>query len=54
VKKQLQKKEEKDNCVICGQETQYLKTTHIDNRMYYVEGCGQLCRVCWDKTDTRA
>jgi hypothetical protein len=39
--------EEKDKCVMCGAETQYNKSTHIDNRDYYIEGVGQLCRECY-------
>jgi len=40
----------KDKCVICGKETPYYKTTHIDFRSYYVDGCGQLCQECYNKT----
>jgi hypothetical protein len=40
----------KDKCVLCGDETPYDETTHIDLRLGYVEGCGQVCRCCWDKT----
>ena len=40
----------KDKCVMCDKETQYNKNTHIDHRTYYVEGCGLLCKNCWDKT----
>ena len=32
-----------DKCVICGKETPYLKSTHIDLRTGYVEGGGQGC-----------
>lgn len=32
-----------DKCVICGKETPYLVSTHIDMRIGYVEGCGQGC-----------
>lgn len=32
-----------DKCVICGKETPYLKSTHIDMRVGYVEGGGQGC-----------
>jgi hypothetical protein len=32
-----------DKCVICGKETPYLVSTHIDMRVGYVEGCGQGC-----------
>lgn len=34
---------EYDKCVICGKETPYLRTTHIDLRAGYVEGGGQGC-----------
>lgn len=33
----------KDKCVLCGKETPYDETTHIDNRRGYYEGCGQTC-----------
>lgn len=38
---------EKDKCVICGNETEYYKDTHINFRWHYVEGCGQLCPGCY-------
>ena len=41
--------EEKDKCVLCGKETQYSKSTHIDSRHNYIEGCGQLCDDCGKK-----
>lgn len=37
------KMDEKDVCVICGKETPYLRSTHIDLREGYVEGGGQGC-----------
>ena len=37
------KMDEKDKCVICGQETPYLRSTHISLREGYVEGGGQGC-----------
>lgn len=39
----------KDRCVICGRETPYDKTDHIMTRQCYVEGCGQLCKTCFNK-----
>lgn len=33
----------KDKCVLCGEETPYDKTTHIDLRVGYFEGVGQTC-----------
>jgi len=38
---------EKDKCVSCGAVTIYNKSDHIDIRMDYVEGAGQLCRKCF-------
>lgn len=32
-----------DKCLICGKESSYKHSTHIDNRLGYVEGVGQLC-----------
>lgn len=32
-----------DVCVICGKETPYLRSVHIDYRIGYVEGSGQGC-----------
>ena len=37
----------KDYCIICGVETPYDCKTHIDMRLGYVEGVGQLCAKCW-------
>jgi hypothetical protein len=34
---------ELDKCTICGKETPYTKSTHIDLREGYVEGAGQGC-----------
>jgi hypothetical protein len=38
----------KDKCVICGTETIYNQTDHIDMRYGYVEGAGQLCMQCFE------
>ena len=44
----------KDKCIMCGVETPYDETTHIDMRIGYVEGAGQLCKSCYDGgTDRR-
>jgi alpha-D-ribose 1-methylphosphonate 5-phosphate C-P lyase len=32
-----------DTCVLCGATTPYLRSTHIDHRIGYVEGAGQTC-----------
>jgi hypothetical protein len=39
-------REEFDLCVKCGEKTVYKKTDHIDKRMGYIEGAGQLCTSC--------
>jgi hypothetical protein len=39
----INRPDEYDTCVICGKETPYLRSTHIDLREGYVEGGGQGC-----------
>jgi len=39
-----------EKCILCEADTPYNKDTHIDVRNYYVEGAGQLCKSCYDKT----
>ena len=43
------KPNKRDNCVCCGNETQYDEFDHIDKSFFYVDGCGQLCVACWNK-----
>lgn len=43
----------KDKCVLCGAETPYEEDVHIDFRLGYVEGVGQLCRACHDRGTNR-
>lgn len=43
----------KETCVLCGAETPYDITTHIDYRHGYIEGAGQLCHVCYDRGTER-
>jgi len=38
-----------EKCVMCGESVPYLKSTHIDRRVGYVEGAGQLCKDCFQK-----
>ena len=38
--------QEFDLCVKCGEKTMYKKNVHIDRRMGYVKGAGQLCTSC--------
>jgi len=37
----------KDNCVVCGKETEWEEQEVIHNRRCYVEGVGQLCDDCY-------
>lgn len=41
------KEKEHDLCIECGEDTGYDKDTHIAERKYYIQGCGQLCRKCY-------
>ena len=40
-------------CVSCGDKTPFHWFTHMDERMWYVEGSGQLCCECWNETYTK-
>jgi len=42
----------KDLCIMCGKETAYDFETHIDYRVGYVEGAGQLCYSCYTNVPT--
>ena len=39
-----------ERCVICGELTEVLRETPINERDFYVVGCGQLCFDCYRKT----
>jgi hypothetical protein len=43
----------KDHCILCGVETIYDESTHVDMRMGYIEGAGQLCPKCFDAGTNR-
>ena len=32
--------------IVCGEETKYKKSDHVDQRINYIEGAGQLCSRC--------
>jgi hypothetical protein len=42
----------KEICILCGKETTVDVTTHIDFRVGYIEGAGQLCTECYTKGDS--
>ena len=39
----------KELCVTCKKETTYYREDHIDYRIGYIEGSGQLCLDCYDE-----
>ena len=39
----------KDRCVVCREKTEYDVNDHVDVRLYYVEGSGQLCEECYNE-----
>lgn len=48
--KELQTQRNKtERCVVCYVDTSIPLDMHIDLRLYYVEGAGQLCKTCYDK-----
>ena len=44
----------KDKCIVCGKESKYEYEDHIDFRIGYVEGAGQLCLECYDEIYIKA
>jgi len=43
----------RDICIVCGAETAYDFETHVDVRVGYIEGVGQLCQKCWNRGTER-
>ena len=41
------KKQQKDKCINCKKDTLYSKEEHIDFRLGYIQGAGQLCLDCY-------
>jgi len=39
----------KEKCVTCNEETKYDREDHLDYRIGYIEGSGQLCLDCYDE-----
>ena len=39
----------KELCVTCNKETTYYREDHIDQRIGYIRGSGQLCLDCYDE-----
>lgn len=51
--KQREESNPVEKCVVCGEETAYRFHDHIDLRVGYIEGAGQLCTKCWNKGTER-
>lgn len=45
----MDNEEKFEHCVLCGRKLKILKSTPITERLFYVEGAGQLCGDCWGK-----
>lgn len=39
--------EKNEKCVLCGRDVGIPESVPIENRKYYVCGCGQLCGACY-------
>ena len=48
--RQIHKDEIYEICVSCRINTGVPKTLDIQERLYYIEGAGQMCRDCYDET----
>ena len=42
----MDKMNEVERCVLCGTTTPYVMKQSIHERLYYIEGAGQLCEDC--------
>ena len=49
----LKSKDTFDTCVMCGVETPYKRSTHVDMRIGYIDGAGQLCSKCYGAGSNR-
>lgn len=38
-----------EKCISCGDLTKVKKNSHIDERLYYISGAGQLDKKCHEK-----
>ena len=46
-KEKEMKNNKEEKCVICGKDTGYVFSEYIQNRRFYVEGAGQVCKQCF-------
>lgn len=45
------KKVKNEECVLCGCDTGILESVPVQDRKYYVHGCGQLCESCYQSLE---
>lgn len=45
--KNEQQTAQREQCVSCGENTEYTKSTPIEKRTGYIQGAGQLCLKCY-------
>lgn len=38
-----------ERCICCGEQTGVLRAMPVDEREYFIHGCGQLCLNCYKK-----
>ena len=38
-----------EHCVVCGCDTGIAREVLVQERKYYVQGCGQLCASCYNE-----
>ena len=38
-----------EKCILCGKDTGIPFNDPIDDRKYFIDGCGQLCEDCFDR-----
>ena len=39
--------EKYERCICCKEQTNVLRATPVDEREYFIHGCGQLCPSCY-------
>jgi len=48
IHRQIHKHDIYEECISCKEITGTPKGLDIQERLYYLEGAGQLCRDCWE------
>jgi len=54
MEQQIKNRDIFETCILCGEITDVLVDSHIDYRVGYIEGAGQLCRKCYSKGTDRS